>query len=72
MIILRVAMGRGLLKETVKEINTMLLFAKPATNTAVDEECREVPTTIHEIPGTPADSSGTPVNGHTSTVSNAC
>ena len=35
MIILRVAMGRGLLKKTVKEIDTMLVFAKPATMTAV-------------------------------------
>jgi len=38
MIILRVAMGRGLLKETVKEIDTMLVFAKPDTVTVVDSE----------------------------------
>jgi hypothetical protein len=42
MIILRVAMGRGFLKETVKEINTTLVFARPATVT-VDEEISGVP-----------------------------
>jgi len=31
MIILRVAMGRGWVKETVKEINTVLVFAEPGT-----------------------------------------
>jgi hypothetical protein len=71
MIILRVAMGRGLLKETVKEINTTLVFAKPTT---VDENCREVQMTIYEIEGptcgpeTPAVSSGTSVNEHMDTV----
>jgi hypothetical protein len=80
MIILRVAMGRGLLKETVKEIDTMLVFAKPATVTFVDEKCRGVQMTIHEIegsacgPGTPAARSGTSVNEQyqLSTVGNAC
>jgi len=78
MIILRVAMGRGLLKETVKEINTMLVFAKPATVAAVDEKSQEARMTIHEIegslcsPGMPAASSGTSVNEHTGTVGNAC
>ena len=62
MIILRVAMGRGLLKETVKEINTTLVFAKPAT---VDEDCREVRMSIYDIEGStrgpemPAASPGT-------------
>jgi hypothetical protein len=81
MIIFRVAMGRGLLKETVKEIDTMLVFAKPDTATVVDsEKGRGVPMTIHEIdidgslsgPGTQAASSGTSVNEHTGTVGNAC
>jgi hypothetical protein len=31
MIILRVAMGRAWLKETVTEFNTALVFAEPAT-----------------------------------------
>jgi hypothetical protein len=80
MIILRVAMGRGLLKETVKEIDTMLVFAKPATVTVVDETCRGVRMTLDEIegstcgPGTPAASSasGTSVNEHMSADGSAC
>ena len=79
MIIFRVAMGRGLLKETVKEIDTMLVFAKPDTVTVVDSEKGQgVPMTAHEIedslcgPGTPAASSGTSVNEHMATVGNAC
>ena len=73
MIIFRVAMGRGLLKKTVKEIDTMLVFAKPDTVTDVDsEKGRGVPMTIHEIegssescgPGMPAASSGTSVDEH--------
>jgi hypothetical protein len=76
MIILRVAMGRGLLKETVKEINTTLVFAKPATVT-VDEKSRGVRRTVYEIegplfdPGTPAASSGTSDNEHMGTVGHA-
>jgi hypothetical protein len=60
MIILRVAMGRGFLKETVKDMNTTLV--------AVNEKPRGSPMTIYEIessacrPGTPASSSGTSVN----------
>ena len=78
MIILRVAMGRGLLKETVKEINTTPIFAKPATVTAVDEKCRGVRMTIYDIegspcgPGTPAASSDTSASEHIGTVVNAC
>ena len=70
MIILRVAMGRGLLKETVKEIDTTLVFAKPATVTAVDEKCQGVRMMVYEIggplsgPGSPAASSGTSDNKH--------
>jgi hypothetical protein len=78
MIILRVAMGRGLLKETVKEIDTMLVFAKPATVTFVDETCRGVRMTLDEIegstcgPGTPAANSGTSINEDMSTVGDGC
>jgi hypothetical protein len=50
MIILRVAMGRGFLKETVKETNTTLVFAKPATVTA-DGEYRGERMTIYDIEG---------------------
>jgi len=77
MIILRVAMGRGFLKETVKDINTTLVFAKPATVT-VGEKSRGDRMTIYEIegstsgPGTPAASSGTSVYEHTEAVSNPC
>jgi hypothetical protein len=75
MIILRVAMGRGLLKETVKDINTTLVFAKPAT---VHENVRDVRMSIYEIegstcgPGTPAVSSGTSVHEHMGTVGDTC
>ena len=78
MIILRVAMGRGFLKETVKEINTTLVFAKPATVAGVDEKCREVRMTIYDIedsacgPGTPAAGTGTSDNEHMGTVIHAC
>jgi hypothetical protein len=78
MIIFRVAMGRGLLKETVKEIDTMLVFAKPDTVTDVDSEKGHGPMTIHEIegsscgPGVLAASSGTSVIEHMATVGNAC
>jgi hypothetical protein len=74
MIILRVAMGHGFLKETVKEINTTLVFANPAT---VNENCREVHMTIYEIEGsicgprTPTASSGTSVNDHVGSFGDA-
>jgi hypothetical protein len=77
MIILRVAMGRGMLKESVKEINTTLVFARPATVT-IDEKFREVRMAIDEIeastcgPGTPTASSGTSVNEYIDTVGDAC
>jgi hypothetical protein len=75
MIILRVAMGRGLLKETVKEVKTTLVFAKTAT---VDENCRQARIAICEIegstcgPGTPAVSAGTSDDAHMNTVDNIC
>jgi hypothetical protein len=78
MVILRVAMGRGLLKHTVKEIDTMLVSAKPAPVKAVDEKRRGVRVTIYEIegstcgrPGTSVASSGTSVNEHMGTVGDA-
>ena len=70
-------MGRGLLKETVKEIDTMLVFAKPNTVTIVgsaSEKGQGVPMTIHETEGSlcgPA-SSGTSVNEHMVTAGNVC
>jgi len=60
MIILRVAMGSGWLKETMKELNTALVFAETAT---VDEQSQGVCVTIHladepiSVPGTPAGNS---------------
>jgi len=78
MIILRVAMGRGFLKETVKETNTTLVFAKPATVTAVDERCRGVQMTIYDIegsngsPGMPVAGSGTSVNEQMGTIVSVC
>jgi hypothetical protein len=57
MIILRVAMGSGWLKETMKELNTALVFAETTT---VDEQSQGVCVTIHlaeepiSVPGTPA------------------
>jgi hypothetical protein len=59
MIILRVAMGSGWLKETMKELNTALVFAETAT---VDEQSQGGFVTIHlaeesiSVPGTPAGS----------------
>ena len=64
MIILRVAMGRGWLKETVNEFNTALVFTKP---TMAYEQSRTVSVTIHSIegpicdPGIPAESSDTSI-----------
>jgi hypothetical protein len=77
MIILRVAMGRGLLKDTVKDINTTLVFAKPATVT-IGEKSQGSRMMIYEIEGSTcgpemhAASSGTSVNEHMGTVGNAC
>jgi len=48
MIILRVAMGRGWLKETVNEFNTALVFAKP---TMVHGQSQAVSVTIHNMEG---------------------
>ena len=61
MIILRVAMGRGWLKETMNEINTTLAFANPPM---VQGQSQGVRTTIHNTegsmigPGTPENNSG--------------
>ena len=77
MIILRVAMGRGFLKGTVKDINTTLAFAKPATLT-VDEKSRGDQMTVYEMEGpacgpeTPAATSEISVNEHVGTVGSAC
>jgi hypothetical protein len=71
MIILRVAMGRGWLKETVREINTALVFVEPVT---LHEESREVRMTIHSIeyptfgPGMPEKRSDTSIKGHMTAV----
>jgi hypothetical protein len=46
MIILRVAMGRGWRKETVNELNTALVFSKPAR---VHGQNQGVSMTIHTI-----------------------
>ncbi len=40
MIILRVSMGHGWLKETVKEVNTAIVFAEPAQRQARSHESR--------------------------------
>jgi len=69
-IILRVAMGRGFVKETVKDINTTLV--------TVNEKSRGSRMTIYEIqgstcgPGTSEAGSGTSVKEHMGTVGNAC
>ena len=61
-------MGRGWLKNTVKEFNTALVFAEPA----VKEHSQGVSVTIHSSedpisgPGTPADSSDMSVEKHMS------
>jgi hypothetical protein len=70
MIILRVTMGSGLLKETVKEISTAV-FAEQATS---QELSRGVRMTIHKIegpicgPGTSAASSDVSVSKHKGTA----
>jgi hypothetical protein len=48
MIILQVAMGHGWLKDTVKEINTALIFTEPAT---VHEQSNGIHITIHNTEG---------------------
>ena len=51
MIILRVAMGHGLLKETVKEISTGLVFAeRPTTHEQSQGICMTVYSTSTEVP----------------------
>ena len=67
-------MGRGWLKETVKEINTALVFVEPVT---LHEESQEVRMTIHSIeypisgPGTPEKKVGY-VNQRTHDHSRCC
>jgi hypothetical protein len=58
MIILRVAMGRGWVKETVKEINTVLVFAEPGK---VHEQSQGVHMMVHGTEG-PITGHGTPEN----------
>src|SRR6266850_4707107 len=71
-IILRVAMGHGLLKETIQEISTALVFAQPAT---VDAKSQM---TVHKSEGsiygprTPAVGSDTSINEHGSTLGIEC
>jgi hypothetical protein len=67
MIILRVAMGRGWLKKTVKEFNTALVFAEPVT---VHEQIQGASVTIHITEGSisglgpPTDTSDMSVRKH--------
>jgi hypothetical protein len=71
MIILRVAMGHGWLKETAKEIDTALVFAETAT---VHEQSQVIHITIHNTeglvtgPGTPANASDISVKKHMNTA----
>jgi len=61
-------MGHGWLKETVKEINTALVFAEPAT---VHEQSHGIHITIHNtegLPGTPSNASDISVKKHMSTA----
>jgi hypothetical protein len=71
MIILRVAMGHGLLKDTVKEISTGLVFAERPTS---HEQSPGICMTVYKsevpisLPGTTSDSSHSTVKKHTSTA----
>ena len=58
MIILRVAMGRGWLKETANELNSALEFAQPAT-LQVQSQGAVMPVTICHT-SDPMSSPGTP------------
>jgi hypothetical protein len=75
MIILQVAMGHGFLKKTVKEINTTLVFVKPAT-VMISAKSQGSQIMIYKIegstcgPGTSATGSGTSVNENIGTVGN--
>jgi hypothetical protein len=64
MIILRVALGRAWLKETVNEINTALVFAEPATS---HEQSQGVYVTDFSPEG-PVSGPGTPANGTETSV----
>jgi hypothetical protein len=63
MIILRVSMGHERLKETVNEIDTALVFAKPSTIHEQNQECMTMNNTEDPIsvPGMPANSSHIPI-----------
>ena len=63
MIILRVAMGHGWLKETVKEINTVLTFTASHT---VHEQSQGVRVMIYNTGG-PISGPGMPADSDTST-----
>jgi hypothetical protein len=69
MIILRVAMGRGWSKETVNEISTAIVFAKPPT---VHEQSQDARMTIHNTkdhisgPGMPETRSDMSIEKRTS------
>ena len=72
MIILRVAMGRGFLKETMSEINTALVFAESPT---AHKQSQGISITIFNLegsahgPGTPVNRSETSVEKHMSVTS---
>ena len=71
-IILRVAMGHGLLKETIQEINTALVFAQPATvETKSQMAARKSEGSIygHRTPPVGSDPS---INERGSTVGTEC
>jgi hypothetical protein len=67
MIILRVAIGRAWLKETVNDVNTELVFAEPAP---FHEQSQGVwvtgftPEGPVSVPGTPVSRSSTSVRSH--------
>jgi hypothetical protein len=71
MIILQVAIGYGWLKDTVKEINTALVFMEPAT---VHEQSNGIHITIHNTeglvsgPGMPSNMLDISVKKHMSTA----
>jgi hypothetical protein len=73
-IILRVAMGHGLLKETIQEVSTSsaLVFAQPATVDAKSQMAVQKSEGSIYGPRTPAVGSGTSINEHGSTVGTEC
>jgi hypothetical protein len=65
MIILRVAMGRGWLKETVDEFNSAIEFARPAT---LQEQSQGAMTICDTVD--PISCPETPVNGSATSTTN--